>query len=284
MAGRGGGGRHQPGRAQARADLPPGRCGQPEHVRPAVRGAVRPVPDVPRQHRAVDRPVVEPDPGRIDAVRRLGRQPDGLREPAPVGCDEQPPVHDGGHPGQCGRPRHAVRRRHRRPGLEPGRVPGGGLQPLEPVALRLPRLLVRGRAQEADHRLDRALARCPGLAAEPAAGDLPRLVPVEADPHVAGAGVRARRPAGRPVRRPERVRAGQQRQPPDRQAGPDRGDLPERRAQAQPPAVRPDHVRLDQGEVAARRPARALPTRTRSCRSGSGWRRSSWRRRSAPAW
>ena len=68
----------------------------------------------------------------------------GVREPAAVRCDEQPAVHDGRHPGRCRRPRHAVRRRHRRSGLEPGRVPGGRLQPGQPLALRLPRLLVRG--------------------------------------------------------------------------------------------------------------------------------------------
>ena len=57
-------------------------------------------------------------------------------------------------------------------------IPGGRLQPAQPLALREPRLLVRRRALAAADRLARPLARRLRLAVEPAAGRLARLEPV----------------------------------------------------------------------------------------------------------
>ena len=68
----------------------------------------------------------------------------GFANPLLSGAIEQPAVHHGRHPGRCRRARHAVRRRLRRCGLQPRRLPGRRLQPGQPLALRLPRLLVRG--------------------------------------------------------------------------------------------------------------------------------------------
>ena len=89
-------------------------------------------------------------------------------------------------------------------GLRSRDLPGGRLQPAQPLALREPRLLVRRCARAAADRLARTLARPLRLADEPAAGGLARLQPVQADPLGEGARVRARGPPGRRLRRARR--------------------------------------------------------------------------------
>ena len=85
----------------------------------------------------------------------------------------------------------------RRPGLRSRDHPGGRLQPAQPLALRESRLLVRRCALAAADGLAGSLAGRLRLDLEPAAGGLARLEPLQADPLLEGARVRARGTAGR---------------------------------------------------------------------------------------
>ncbi len=76
------------------------------------------------------------------------------------------------------------------------------LQPAQPLPLRESRLLVRRCALAVADGLAGSLAGCLRLDLQPAAGGLARLEPVEADPFLEGARVRARGPAGRRLHGP----------------------------------------------------------------------------------